>query len=61
MYVPSVVVLNKIDAISIQELDLLYKIPDSVPVSSKDWLNIDELLEVMWKKLDLVRGMSYDK
>lgn len=41
--------------ISIQELDLLYKIPDSVPVSSKNWLNIDELMEVMWEKLDLVR------
>lgn len=35
-------VLNKIDAISIEELDLLYRIPDSVPISAKDWLNIDE-------------------
>jgi ribosome-interacting GTPase 1 len=52
---PQVTVLNKIDAISIQELDLLYKIPNSVPISSKEWLNIDELLEMMWDKLDLVR------
>ncbi|KAG8839397.1 hypothetical protein FRC20_006038 [Serendipita sp. 405] len=48
-------VLNKIDAISIEELDLLYKIPHSVPVSSKEWLNIDELLDALWKSLDLVR------
>lgn len=35
MYVPCLFVLNKIDAISIEELDLLYKIPNSVPISSK--------------------------
>ncbi|EUC66601.1 developmentally regulated GTP-binding protein [Rhizoctonia solani AG-3 Rhs1AP] len=55
VYVPAIYVLNKIDAISIEELDLLYKIPNSVPVSSKEWMNIDELLEVMWAALDLVR------
>jgi len=55
VYIPAVYVLNKIDAISIEELDLLYKIPNSVPISSKEWLNIDELIEVMWEKLDLVR------
>ncbi|RXK36522.1 cytoplasmic protein [Tremella mesenterica] len=55
VYVPAICVLNKIDAISIEELDLLYKIPNSVPISSKLWLNIDELLDVMWDKLNLVR------
>ncbi|CAE6429778.1 unnamed protein product [Rhizoctonia solani] len=55
VYVPAIYVLNKIDAISIEELDLLYKIPNSVPISSKEWMNIDELLEVMWSALDLVR------
>ncbi|CEQ42450.1 SPOSA6832_04253, partial [Sporobolomyces salmonicolor] len=56
VYIPAVYVLNKIGelayAISIEELDLLYRIPNSVPISAKDWLNIDE---VMWEKLDLVR------
>ncbi|KAG8822986.1 GTP-binding protein [Serendipita sp. 401] len=55
VYIPCIYVLNKIDAISIEELDLLYKIPHSVPVSSKEWLNIDELLDALWKSLDLVR------
>ncbi|GAB1519910.1 GTP-binding protein rbg1 [Rhizoctonia solani] len=55
VYIPAIYVLNKIDAISIEELDLLYKIPNSVPVSSKEWMNIDELLDVMWSALDLVR------
>ncbi|KAL8283580.1 hypothetical protein RQP46_005683 [Phenoliferia psychrophenolica] len=55
VYIPCLYVLNKIDAISIEELDLLYKIPDSVPISAREWLNVDELIEVMWEKLDLVR------
>lgn len=55
VYIPAVYVLNKIDAISIEELDLLYKIPMSVPISSREWLNIDELIEKMWETLNLVR------
>ncbi|GAA5999107.1 uncharacterized protein JCM10292_003333 [Rhodotorula paludigena] len=54
-YVPCIYVLNKIDAISIEELDLLYRIPQAVPISVKDWLNIDELIETIWEKLSLVR------
>ncbi|KAF4619256.1 hypothetical protein D9613_005146 [Agrocybe pediades] len=55
VYIPAIYVLNKIDAISIEELDLLYKIPMSVPISSREWLNIDELIDMMWKTLNLVR------
>ncbi|EJD48559.1 developmentally regulated GTP binding protein 1 [Auricularia subglabra TFB-10046 SS5] len=55
IYIPALYVLNKIDAISIEELDLLYKIPHSVPISSKEWLNVDELIETMWSALDLVQ------
>ncbi|OJT10219.1 hypothetical protein TRAPUB_13324 [Trametes pubescens] len=51
-------VLNKIDAISIEELDLLYRIPMSVPVSSREWWNIDELIDVMWETLNLVRAYT---
>ncbi|KAH9821524.1 P-loop containing nucleoside triphosphate hydrolase protein [Melampsora americana] len=55
VYMPCLYVLNKIDAISIEELDLLYRIPNSVPISVKEWLNIDELIDALWHKLDLVR------
>lgn len=34
-YIPVIYALNKIDAISIEELDLLYRIPNSVPISSE--------------------------
>jgi len=46
-YIPVVYVLNKIDSISIEELDLLYRIPNSVPISSEHGWNIDELMEIM--------------
>lgn len=54
-YMPAVYVLNKIDSLSIEELELLYRIPNAVPISSgQDW-NLDELLQVMWDRLNLVR------
>ncbi|ODV83614.1 hypothetical protein CANARDRAFT_29842 [[Candida] arabinofermentans NRRL YB-2248] len=60
-YIPAVYVLNKIDSFSIEELDLLYRIPDAVPISSGNEWNLDELLEVMWDKLKLVRVYTKPK
>lgn len=54
-YIPVVYALNKIDAITIEELDLLYRIPNACPISSEHGWNIDELLEMMWEKLNLRR------
>lgn len=54
-YIPAIYVLNKIDSISIEELELLYRIPNAVPISAgKEW-NLDELLGIMWDRLNLVR------
>jgi len=60
-YIPVIYALNKIDAISIEELDLLYRIPNAVPISSEHGWNIDELLELMWEKLNLVRVYTRPK
>lgn len=54
-YVPVIYCLNKIDSISIEDLNLLAKIPNAVPISSEHKWNLDELLEEMWDKLNLVR------
>jgi len=54
-YIPGLYVLNKIDQISVEELDLLSKIPHYVPCSAHLEWNLDELLEKMWEYLDLVR------
>lgn len=60
-YIPVIYCLNKIDAISIEELDLLYRIPNSVPISSEHGWNIDELMELMWEKLALKRVYTKPK
>jgi small GTP-binding protein len=60
-YIPVIYVLNKIDAISIEELDLLYRIPNAVPISSEHGWNIDELMEAMWDKLQLKRVYTKPK
>lgn len=61
VYVPCIYVLNKIDAISIEELDLLDKFPHYVPISAKDEWNFDELMERIWDYLDLIRVYTKPK
>jgi small GTP-binding protein len=55
VYVPCIYVLNKIDQISIKELDIIYRIPHCVPISAHNKWNFDDLLEKMWEYLDLIR------
>lgn len=55
IYIPCIYLLNKIDQISIEELDVIYKIPHCVPISAHHHWNFDDLLEMMWKYLRLVR------
>lgn len=43
VYIPALYVLNKIDQISIQELDLIYKIPHAVPVCANHEWNFGKL------------------
>jgi len=54
-YMPCLYALNKIDDITMEELDILDKIPHYVPISAKDEWNLDGLLETMWEYLDLIR------
>lgn len=55
LYVPCIYVLNKIDQITVPELDILDRIPHYVPVSAHLEWNLDELVEQIWKDLDLIR------
>jgi small GTP-binding protein len=55
VYIPCIYVLNKIDQITIEELDIIYKIPHCVPISAHHKWNFDDLLEKMWEYLKLVR------
>ena len=55
IYIPCIYVLNKIDQITIEELDLVYKVPKAVPISAHHKWNFDDLLETMWNELNLTR------
>ncbi|XP_074601916.1 GTP-binding protein 128up [Brevipalpus obovatus] len=55
VYIPCIYVLNKIDQISIDELDLIYRIPHTVPISAHHKWNFDDLLELTWEYLKLIR------
>jgi len=55
IYVPCIYIMNKIDMITIEELNLLARVPHYVPIcAGKEW-NFDELLETMWAYLSMFR------
>lgn len=55
IYIPCVYALNKIDQISIEELDIIYRIPHAVPICAHHNWNFDDLLAKMWDYLKLIR------
>jgi len=61
VYVPCIYVLNKIDQISIEELDIIYKIPHCVPISAHHKWNFDDLLDKIWEYLNLIRTYTKPK
>ena len=54
-YVTCIYVLNKIDAISVEELDIIYRIPHAVPICANLKWNFDVFLKKAWEYLDLIR------
>lgn len=55
IYMPALYLLNKIDQISIEELDIIHKVPHCVPLSAHHKWNYDDLLAKMWDYLSLTR------
>lgn len=53
-YVDALFVYNKIDLISIEDIDELARRPDSLVVSVNLWLNLDFLLKKIWDWLNLI-------
>lgn len=60
-YVPAIYVLNKIDLFLVEELELMYRIPNAIPILSEHGWNLDDLLEMMWDRLNLVRVYTKPK
>ncbi|CAI0554720.1 unnamed protein product [Linum tenue] len=55
VYIPCVYALNKIDQITLEELEILDKLPHYCPVSAHLEWNLDGLLDKIWEYLDLTR------
>ena len=60
-YIPCLYALNKIDAITLQELGILDRIQHYVPISAELEWNLDELIERIWEYLDLIRVYTKPK
>ena len=54
-YVPCKYIVNKIDAITMEELELYHRLPHYVPISGNLEWNLDGLLEEVWDELKLIR------
>jgi len=55
VYIPCLYVFNKIDTMTIEEVDQLARRPHAVVISCEQNLNLDFLLEKVWQYLDLRR------
>ncbi|TEB39047.1 developmentally regulated GTP-binding protein [Coprinellus micaceus] len=54
-YMPCLYVYNKVDAISLEQVDKLARQPNTVVISCEMDLNLDYLIDRMWDKLQLVK------
>ncbi|KII93634.1 hypothetical protein PLICRDRAFT_171363 [Plicaturopsis crispa FD-325 SS-3] len=54
-YLPCLYVYNKIDSISLEQMDKLARSPHSVVISCEMDLNLDYLIERIWAELGLVK------
>eukprot|EP00529_Nitzschia_sp_RCC80_P000598 CAMPEP_0113504030 /NCGR_PEP_ID=MMETSP0014_2-20120614/34495_1 /TAXON_ID=2857 /ORGANISM="Nitzschia sp." /LENGTH=375 /DNA_ID=CAMNT_0000399107 /DNA_START=125 /DNA_END=1252 /DNA_ORIENTATION=+ /assembly_acc=CAM_ASM_000159 len=54
-YIPVLYVFNKIDAITIEELEILDQLPNYVPISSQHNWNMEELMEEIWERCKMIR------
>lgn len=55
VYLPCLYIYNKIDQISLEEVDKLARRPHSVVVSCNMKLNLDYMLEMIWDYLALIQ------
>lgn len=54
-YIPVLYVFNKIDQLTIDELDILDQMPNYVPISANHKWNLEELMEEIWIRCNMIR------
>ena len=60
-YLPCLYVYNKVDTITLEEVDRLARTPNSIVISCQWDLNLDQVIETIWEELDLVRVYTKKK
>lgn len=60
-YIKCLYVYNKIDLITIEEVDALARLPNTAVISSQHNLGLDLLKERLWEMLELVRVYTKKK
>lgn len=55
IYIPAIYVINKIDQITLEELEVMSRLPHYCPVCAYQEWNLDGLVEMIWDYLDLLR------
>jgi len=61
VYVPAIYVINKVDQITLEELNVMAKLPHYCPVCAYLEWNLDGLVEMMWEYLGLTRVYTKPK
>lgn len=54
-YIPCIYVLNKIDQLTVEELDIIDQLPHHVPISAHHGWNLEELMENVWDYTQMIR------
>lgn len=54
----AIYVINKIDQITLEELNILDKLPNYCPICAYHEWNLDGLVEMIWEYLDLVNYLN---
>jgi ribosome-interacting GTPase 1 len=55
LYVPCLYILNKIDQITLEELEVIDRMENYVPICAYHEWNLDGVLEAVWDRLELIR------
>ena len=55
VYIPAIYVINKIDQITLEELNVISKLPHYCPVCAYLEWNLDGLVDMIWEYLELIR------
>ena len=61
IYIPAIYVINKIDQITLEELNVISKLPHYCPVCAYLEWNLDGLVDMIWEYLDLIRVYTKPK